>query len=144
MNSLFPYANILVGILVILVAFIFHFIGQLISIIDWKLAEKIGIAEKGILTEYKVYEKGIALADVVLGWIYGLAGIGLILGTSWGYKLAWFPGVILIYHSFSFWFWTRNQEKSGHRYRKGSMKIVWFLANFITGILTVLVAWNGF
>jgi len=56
MDTLFPYANILAGLLVLVVGFLFHFIGQLISLINWELAERIGIAEKGILPEYKAYE----------------------------------------------------------------------------------------
>lgn len=81
MNTLFPYANVLVGMLILVVGFVFHFIGQLISLINWELAERIGIAEKGILPEYKAYEEGMAFADVAIGWTYGLAGLGLILGT---------------------------------------------------------------
>jgi hypothetical protein len=57
--------------------------------------------------------KGIAAADVSLGWIYGVAGIGLILNTPWGYKLAWLLGVIMIYHALSSWFWSGNQKKNG-------------------------------
>jgi hypothetical protein len=141
--EIFPYANILAGVLVLIVAFGFHFIGQLISLLDWDLATRLGIAEKGMLPEYRAYENGMILADVLLGWIYGLAGVGLILGTSWSFKLAWFPGVVMIYHSIGFWFWSRNREKAGHQYQSKSTKIGWFLANLITGILTVLVAWNG-
>jgi len=143
MITLFPYANILAGVLVLVIGFLFHFIGQLISLINWDLAVRIGIAEKGILPEYKAYETGMAAADVALGWIYGLAGSGLIFGLPWSFKLAWFPGVVMIYHSISFWFWSRNQEKAGHKYRTESMRIGWFLANLITGVLTVLVAWIG-
>jgi hypothetical protein len=144
MNTLFPYANVLAGVLILVVGFVFHFIGQLISLINWELAERIGIAEKGILPEYKAYEEGMAVADVAIGWIYGLAGVGLILGTPWSFKLAWFPGVVMIYHSISFWFWSRNQEKAGHKYFTKSKRIGWFLVNFITGLLAVLIAWYGF
>ncbi len=143
MDTLFPYANILAGLLILVVGFLFHFIGQLISLINWNLAARMGIAEKGILPEYKAYETGMAVADVALGWIYGLAGLGLIFGLPWSFKLAWFPGVVLIYHGICFWFWSRNQIKAGYKYRSESMRIGWFLANLITGVLTVLVAWNG-
>ena len=109
MNQLFPYSNIVAGVLVLVVGFAFHWIGQLISILNWDLATRIGLQEKGILPEYKVYEHGIAVADVAIGWVYGIAGLGLVLGTQWGFKLAWFPGVVLIYHGISAWFWTGNQ-----------------------------------
>lgn len=36
MNHLFPYDNIVVGILILIVGFVFHWIGQLISVIDWE------------------------------------------------------------------------------------------------------------
>jgi hypothetical protein len=141
MNPLFPYANILAGVLILIVGFLFHWVGQLISVLNWDLATKLGLQEKEAPPEYKVYEHGTAMADVTIGWIYGLAGLGLILGTSWGYKLAWFPGVILIYHSICYWFWTENQKHAG--YQIEPYRIAWFLANFITGGFAVLIAWNG-
>ncbi len=143
MIQIFPYANIVTGVLIIIVGFLIHWVGQLISLVNWDYAAKIGIAEKGMPAEFKVYELGIAAADVIIGWIYGVAGVGLILNAQWAYKLAWFPGVILIYHGLSFWFWTMNQTKSGHHLNSNSLRIVWTSGNLITGVLTVIVAWNG-
>ena len=143
MNQLFPYANIVSGALVLVVGFAFHWIGQLISVINWDLATRLGLQEKGLLPEYKVYEHGIAVADVAIGWIYGIAGAGLILGTQWGFKLAWFPGVVLIYHGISFWFWSGNQKKAGHQLLTDPARIGWALANIVTGVLAVSMAWNG-
>ena len=142
--QIFPHANIVVGILIFVVGFIFHWIGQLISLIDWDFATKIGFQEKKLLPEYKVYEHAVAVADVLIGWIYVIVAVGLILNASWAYKLAWFPGVIMIYHSLSFWFWSGNQKKSGHPMTSNAFRIVWFLLNFITGMLAVLVAWNAY
>ena len=143
MNQLFPYANIIAGALVLVVGFVFHWIGQLISVIDWDLATRMGLQEKELLPEYKVYEHGIAVADVAIGWTYGIAGVGLILGTQWGFKLVWVPGVVLIYHGISFWFWSGNQKKAGHQLTDEPMRIGWTLANVGTGVLAVAVAWNG-
>jgi hypothetical protein len=142
-TQVFPYANIIVGILVFIVGFIFHWIGQLISVIDWDFATKIGFQEKKLLPAYKVYEHAIASADVMIGWMYGIAAVGLILNAPWAYTLVWFPGVIMIYHSFSFWFWIGNQNKFGHPTTSGIFRIVWFLLNFGAGVLAVLVAWNA-
>jgi hypothetical protein len=139
-----PYANIIVGILIFVVGFIFHWIGQLISAIDWKFATRIGLQEKKLIPEYIVYEHAIATADVAIGWIYGIAAIGLILNAPWAFRLAWFPAVIMIYHSFSFWFWVGNQNKSGHPITSHAFRTIWFLANFVTGVLTVSVAWNAY
>ena len=141
MEPLFPYANVITGVLILIVGFIFHWIGQLISIINWDLALRLGLQEKDMPAEYKVYDHGVAVADVTIGWIYGIAGVGLILGAQWGFKLAWFPGVILIYHGISYWFWTRNQRIAGHRTEP--YRIGWFLANLITGVLALLIAWNA-
>ena len=143
MNHLFPYDNIVIGILIFVVGFLFHWIGQLVSIISWDFATKIGLQETDMPKEYKVYEHAIALADSMIGWIYGLAAVGLLLGTEWGYKLAWFPGVILIYHSLSFWFWTDNRKKDGYDLTPEPLRISWSFANFVTGAITVLVAWNA-
>lgn len=139
--DIFPYANIIVGILIFIVGFIFHWLGQLISLINWDLAVKIGIQEKNSLPEFKVYEHGIAVADVLLGWIYGIAAIGLILDIPLAYKLVWFPGVVIIYHSLSYWFWIGNQNKLGHPTTSNKLRIGWTLANFITGCLAVMIAW---
>jgi len=143
MDQVFPYANVVAGVLVLLVGFVFHWIGQLISVLNWELAMRIGLQEKAAPGEYKVYEHGTAVADVAIGWIYGIAGVGLILGTQWGLKLAWLPGVVLMYHSAIFWFTTTNQRRAGHRLMTNPVRVGWFLANSITGILTILVAWNG-
>jgi len=143
MNQIFPYANIITGVLVLIVGFLFHWSGQLISILNWEFATKIGLQDKGLIPEYRVYDEAIAVADSLIGWIYGIAGIGIILGTTWGFKLLWFPGVVFIYHSLSFWFWSKNQRKAGHRFMPDSARITWFLANIITGILAILTAWQG-
>jgi hypothetical protein len=140
-TQLFPYANIIAGILIFIVGFGLHFIGQLISLINRDFAVKIGIWEKDMIPEFEVYERGIAVADVMIGWIYGIAAVGLILSAPWAYKLAWIPGVIMVYHSLSFWFWVGNQNKSGHPTSTNRFRVGWFLANFITGILAILVAW---
>ena len=139
--DIIPYSNIIIGILILIVGFGFHWIGQLISIVNWDYAIKIGLQEKKILPEYKVYEHAIAAADVLIGWIYIIAAIGLILDISWSYKLVWFPGVIMVYHSFSYWFWIGNQNKLGHPTTSNKFRISWFLLNFVTGIMAILIAW---
>ena len=141
MNPLFPYSNLVAGILVLLVGFLFHWVGQLISVLNWEFATRVGLQEKGAPPEFVIYERGTAAADVAIGWIYGLAGVGLILGAPWGVTLAWFPGVILIYHSFSAWFWYGNQMKAGYQIFTDPKRFVWCLVNLVTGVLAVAVAW---
>lgn len=140
-EQLFPYANIVTGTLVFIVGFLFHWVGQLISIINWELAEKIGLQEKKALPEFKVYEHGTAAADVLLGWIYGIAAVGVLFNLSWAYKLLWFPGVVMIYHALCFWFYTGNQNKIGHPTIGKGGRVAWFLANMVTGILAISLAW---
>ncbi len=132
--------HILVGILVFVVGFVFHWIGQLISVLNWDLATRIGLQEKKMIPEFKVYEHAIAIADVSIAWIYGIVAIALILDLSWASKLAWIPGIILIYHSISYWFWTSNQNKLGCQTNSNRFRIIWFLSNFITGSLAMLIA----
>ena len=143
MDHIFPYDNIVVGILILIVGFGFHWIGQLISIISWEFAIKIGIQESNMPKEYKVYEHAIAVVDSLIGWIYGFAGIGLLFNIQWGYKLAWIPGIILVYHSLGFWFWTKNRNKDGNNLESKPMRVVWTLINFVTGVLTIIIAWNA-
>ena len=139
--EIFPYSNIIIGLLIFVVGFIFHWIGQLISIVNWNYATKIGLQEKNMPPEFKVYEHAIAVADVLIGWIFGIAAVGLILDISWTYELAWFPGVIMIYHSLSYWFWKGNQNKNGIQTTTNRFRITWFLLNLGTGILSILIAW---
>ena len=143
MNQIFPYANFVTGILVLIVGFIFHGIGQLVSVINWEFATKIGFQEKEMPKEFKVYEHAIATADALFGWIYGIAAVGLILDFPWSYKLLWFPGIILIYHSISVWFWMGNQKKIGYQLVTDSFRIVWSSLNLITGILATITAWQA-
>ena len=140
-TQLFPYANIVVGILIFIVGFMFHWIGQITSLVNWDFAARIGIAEKNMIPEFKVYDRGIAAADAMIGWIYGIAAVGLILNAQWAYKLAWFPGIILLYHGLSFWFWVGNQNKAGYPINSKGLRIGWSLANLVTGILAILIAW---
>jgi hypothetical protein len=140
-NEIFPYANIIIGVLIFIVGFIFHWVFQLISLINWNYATKIGLQEKEMLPEYKVYEHAIAIADVLIGWIYGIAAIGLILNIIWAYKIVWIPGSILIYHGLSYWFWKGNQNKSGHKMTNNSLRVGWTLLNLITGIICIIIIW---
>ena len=143
MNQIFPYANIVTAILIFIVGFIFHWIGQLVSVINWKYAIKIGLQESNMPKDYRVYEHAIAVADSLIGWLYGFAAVGLIINVPWGYKLSWFPGIILVYHGISFWFWTMNRNKDGNKLESNAVRISWIMANLLTGILAILVAWNA-
>jgi hypothetical protein len=142
MNSLFPYANVITGVLVFIVGFCGHWLGQLVSVLNWSLAERVGLQERGLLPEYKVYEHALAVADTAVAWLYGLAAVGLILNADWGYKLAWVPGCILIYHAISAWFWEQNRRQAGHQLWSDSFRIIWCSANAATGFLAILLAWG--
>ncbi|HWQ65818.1 MAG TPA: hypothetical protein VN372_02990 [Methanospirillum sp.] len=145
MSSTFQFISSITGVLILIVGFTFHWVGQIISLVNRGLAIRFGIWEKDNLPEYEVYEDAMAYADAILGWIYGVAGVGLVLGAPWGFTLACIPGVVLLYHSLCFWFWTRNQMRAGHQtaFTRNPARIVWFLANCITGVLALSVAWVG-
>jgi hypothetical protein len=143
MSRLFPYANIVAGVLILFIGFGFHWLGQLICVLNWDKATKIGLQEKGLLPEYKAYEHAIAVADVSIGWVYGVAGIGLLMNAGWGYTLSWIPGSILFYHAISAWVWEGNRRKLGHRLMSDTLRIAWCLFNAFTGVLTLFVAWAG-
>jgi len=143
MSSLFPYANVVAGVLILVVGFCYHWLGQLISILNWDLATRIGLQEKDLLPEYKVYEHAIAVADTAMAWLYGVAAVGLFIDAEWGYKLAWIPGAILLYHAISAWVWEGNRRTAGLRLWPDSLRIGWCTANAITGLLALFVAWAG-
>lgn len=142
MEQIFPYANVVAGLLVLLIGFGVHFIAQTLSVFNWELATKLGLQEAGMRPEHKNYEHAIAVSDMLVGWTYGIAGIGLLIDASWAYAWAWIPGAILTYHALGFWFWTGNHIRSGDHYSttKNPTRTVWALANLATGILTLLVA----
>ena len=141
MNEIFPYAFTITAVLIFITGFLFHWLGQLTSIINWEFATKHGLQEKGLPKEYKVYEHAIGVADSWIGWIYGLTVLGLILGTDWGIKLCLMSALVLIYHALSYWFWTRNRRRDGNKLSSDTERISWFSLNIITGLLAVTVAW---
>ena len=65
--------------------------------------------------------------------------------AGWGYTLAWVPGVVLPYHAISFWFWTGNQRRMGHvtSTTQAPLRVGWTLANLVTGLLAIALAWNA-
>ncbi|ABD40446.1 hypothetical protein Mhun_0693 [Methanospirillum hungatei JF-1] len=145
MEQIIDIVKIISGILILIMGFGFHWIGQLISVMNRDLAIRLGIWEKDNLQEYEVYENGISIADVSLGWIYGVAGAGLLLGYEWGYSLCLIPGFALLYHGISFWSWTKNQIKTGHpsSSAKNPIRISWTVCNMLTGALAIMVSLTG-
>ena len=143
MTALFPYANIVAGALLLIVGFFFHWLGQLISVLNWNLATRLGLQEEDLTPDYIVYEHAIAVADSAMAWLYGVAAVGLILNAPWGYKLAWIPGSILLYHAISAWVWEGNRRRAGRRVWSDARRIGWCSANVVTGLLALLVAWTG-
>ena len=142
MDQIFPGANVVVGVMLLIVGFGFHFVGQLISVVDWDRATRWGLQEEGAPPDSRAYEHGIAVADVLVAWTYGIAGVGLVADASWGYLWAWIPGAVLTYHALGFWFWTAEQRKRGVQISttKQPFRIAWTVANLTTGVLTLLVA----
>lgn len=142
MDQIFPWANIVAGVLVLLVGFCFHFGGQLVSLVDWDRATKWGLQEAGLRPEHKSYERAIAVSDVLIGWTYAIAGFGLVIDASWAYAWAWIPGAVLSYHALGFWFWTGNHRRNGDHYAttRTPFRLTWTVVNLGTGILTLFVA----
>lgn len=143
MSALFPHANLIAGVCVFLVGFCFHWLGQLISVLDWRLATRLGLQEANMLPAYKVYEHAIAVADSAVAWLYGVAAVGLLLDAAWGYQLAWIPGSLLVYHAICAWVWEGNRRAAGHGLWRQSLRIGWCAANGVTGVLALLVAAAG-
>jgi hypothetical protein len=140
MAQIFPYANLILGFLVLILGFFIHWVGQLISFVNWNFAVKVGLQEKVQIAEYKVHEHAIAGADSVMGWMYGLVAIGLILDLSWAYDLIWIPSAIFIYHGIFFWFMVRNQQKLGKTTYTNRFRWSWSALNIFIGLLGILVA----
>lgn len=129
--------------MLLIVGFLFHWVGQLVSLINWDLAARLGVAEPDLALEFKAYERAIATADVAIAWIYGVAAVGLFMNAEWGYELAWIPGPILIYHAISAWQWEGNRRKLGHRMWSEGMRLAWCVSNGVTGLFAITLAWIG-
>jgi hypothetical protein len=78
-----------------------------------------------------------------MGWLYGVAVVGLLLNAEWDYKLAWIPGSILLYHAISASVREVNRRTAGHRFWSNSLRIGWYTANAVTGVFALLVAMAG-
>jgi hypothetical protein len=51
--------------------------------------------------------------------------------------------VVLVYHTIGFWFWTANRRRAGHALMSSPVRIGWAIANGLTGLLAILVAWTA-
>jgi len=138
-----PYANVVAGLAILVLGFGFHFAGQLVSVLDWDLATRLGLQERDMPAAYRVYEHGIAVADVALGWTYGLAAVGLFLDARWGYQLAFVPAAVFVYHGISAWVWEANRRAAGHGLFSDALRVGWCAANVGFGAFAFVVAWAG-
>jgi hypothetical protein len=137
------YLNITAGILILLVGFVFHWLGQFYSVLNWRHATKLGLQEKGLTLEFTAYEHATAVADSSIAWIYGIAGFGLLISADWGFALAWIPGSVLTYHSIIAWVCETNRRKLGHQIWTNRFRNTWCFANLVTGLLGLFVAWSA-
>ncbi len=138
-----PYIEVVTGVGILIVGLGFHWLGQLVSLVAPERAKKLGLLEPDLPAEYTVYEHAIAVADVAIGWAYGLAAIGLLMGAHWGYQLAFVPGAIFVYHGISAWVWEGNRRAAGRAFFSDAMRIGWCTANVGVGLLALAVAWAG-
>ena len=142
-RPIFPGATILAGVLLLLVGFLGHWVVQLVSLGSWDLAVSLGLQMSDLTKEMQVYVRAFAVADAKIGWVYGVAGIGMLCNKPWGYHAGWF-GLILVYYSINFLAWTRLRMNLEYHMPVDEpiIRFSWFLANFITGILAVAIAWD--
>jgi hypothetical protein len=129
------------GAALLVVGFGFHFLGQALSLHDWSLAERLGLQEKDATAAQQDYERGFAVADVLIGWLYGPIAIGLWFEAPWAFKAAFLPGVVFTYHAVGFWFWTARQARGGRPGIAGPKRVLWAAVNLACGLLLLGVAW---
>jgi hypothetical protein len=133
-------AHFLIGLLILIMGAGFHWLGQLASLLNRELAIRLGLVEKDLPAGYRAYEDALAVADAALGWVYGLAGVGLMLDARWGYAMAWAPGFMFVYHGISAWMWEGHRRRQGHRLWSDGLRIGWCGANLIIGLLALGLA----
>ena len=138
-----PWIRVVAGMAILVLGLDFHWLGQLVSLLDWDRATRLGLQERSLPGAYKVYEHAIAVADVGVGWVYGLAALGLFLDARWGHQLAFVPAAIFVYHGIGAWVWEGNRRADGHGLWSDAMRIGWCAANIGVGVLVLAVAWAG-
>ncbi len=143
MTEFLPNIDTIAAIAILIVGFGFHFCGQLISVLNWKAAQRLGLQEPDLPPGYYPYEHGTAVADVLIAWVYGMAALGLFMGTHWGYQLAAIPGAILLYHGIGAWFCEADRRRQGTGLFSDRLRLLWCGANIATGALALTVAATG-
>ena len=78
-----------------------------------------------------------------MAWVYGVAAVGLPLGPDWGYRVAWVPGSLLVYHSLYAWHRETDRRAAGKGVGSDTFGLAWCSANFTTWDLAVAAAWIG-
>ena len=141
MYELFPYSNVLAGTLVLIVGFGIHWLSQVSLFLNWELMPRHGFGIN-IASNPKGYDRFIAISDVTIGWMYGIIGVGLFLGTGWGYLLAWIPGVILTLEGIGYWITTSKKHNPIVKDTYFT-RIEWSALNLVTGLFVILIAWNA-
>ena len=141
MQSLFPFAHIIAGIIILIVGFGFHFLGQLMGFLYWEPELKHSFIIN-MPIKAKGYAHIVAISDVAIGWSYAIIGMGMYIGKSWSYTLAWIPGIILFLEGISFWTW-RNQNNRPAQDLSLTERIEWSGLNIVSGLFILLVAWSA-
>jgi hypothetical protein len=76
--------------------------------------------------------------------VYGVAAVGLPPASDWGYKLAWVPGSLLVFHSRCAWHWEIDDRRAaGQGIRTDPFGLAWCPANLISQACADAAAWIG-
>lgn len=139
MQSLFPFAHIIGGVLILIVGFGFHFLGQLMGFLHWEPELKHSFIIN-MPIKSTGYEHLVAVSDIAIGWSYAIIGMGLYLGRPWGYTLAWIPGIILLLEGSSFLTWCclKKVQKPDLSLLE---RVEWGSLNIVSGLFIILIAW---
>ncbi len=137
MSQLFPYANTVVGALIL--GFGFRWIAQVGSLLNWGFAERIGLQDKRASPEDQLRMRNIAVLEATTDWTFGVAGIRLILGASWGPLLVWIPGVVLIFRGVRLWAWHPSRHGSGSEFVGAGKRAIWCLGRLLVGSVAVAI-----
>lgn len=129
--QLFPGSDTLAGSLMLLLAL--RWIARVCSLVGYHLSAALGIPRGTRSSRRRPVTREDEAIQITVGWIYAIAGSGLILGAAWAPVPACIAGFLLILQGARSWPFLGKSFIS-------LATVLWSLFNLATGLLVLVIA----